>query len=50
MREAVFTNIEGRKIFTGFIKDEVFEKEITERSKHFDVVKERSDAFYPTAL
>ena len=114
MRETVFANIEGRKIFAGFIRNEVFEKEITERSifrnsrswgtekevidklkkrgvkkirllkkdssevyeislddfinhafildfpgkpeqllvqlKHFDVVKERSDAFYPTAL
>jgi len=115
MRETVFANIEGRKIFAGFITEgRVFEKEITERSifrnsrswgtekevidklkkrgvkkirllkkdssevyeislddfinhafildfpgkpeqllvqlKHFDVVKERSDAFYPTAL
>jgi len=32
MRELVFSNVEGRKIFVGWIDGEVFEKEITERS------------------
>ena len=32
MRETVFANMEGRKIFVGWIEGEVFEKEITERS------------------
>ncbi len=32
MRETVFANIEGRKIFVGWIEEKVFEKEITERS------------------
>ncbi|MBC7218223.1 MAG: hypothetical protein H5U36_08845 [Candidatus Caldatribacterium sp.] len=32
MREPVFTEVEGRKIFAGWIDGEVFEKEITKRS------------------
>lgn len=30
--EPVYTKIEGRKIFAGWVKGKVFEKEITERS------------------
>ncbi|MGQ9623529.1 MAG: hypothetical protein ACUVTO_08905 [Candidatus Caldatribacteriaceae bacterium] len=32
MKEAVFTDIDGRKTSTGWVDGKVFEKEITERS------------------
>ena len=32
MREPVYTKVDGRKIFAGWVKGKVFEKEITERS------------------
>lgn len=32
MREPIFTVVDGRKIFAGWVDGKVFEKEITERS------------------